>query len=175
MREVFSSVEDEIRSANVSSDGALLYFSIYSSERRYLVVGPGLMTNEELIAEAAKVLRPNKTRDGRLHGDVGAALISSSGKIYKGVCVDTASWGLCAERSAIAAMITDGEYKIDKIVAVWRDENTGTLYVLPPCGICREFMRQIDPENLETEVVVGENNLKKLKDLLPFSAWPSSK
>lgn len=131
------------------------------------------MTTEELINAAEKVLRPYKTHDGRLHGDVGAALISGNGKIYTGVCVDTAGWGLCAERSAIAAMITDGEYKIDKIVAIWKDENTGQLYVLAPCGICREFMRQIDQQNLDTEVVLGKDDVKQLKDLLPFYEWLS--
>jgi cytidine deaminase len=69
-------------------------------------------------------------------------------------------------------MITDGEYRIEKIVAVWTDEKTNTLYVVPPCGICREFMRQIDQQNLETEVVLGANNPKRLKELLPFHEWP---
>ena len=55
----------------------------------------------------------------------------------------------------MAAMITDGEYKIQKIVAVWRDERNGKLHVLPPCGICREFMRNVDEENLNAEVVLG--------------------
>jgi cytidine deaminase len=130
------------------------------------------MTNNELINEAEKVLRPKKTEEGRRHGDVGAALISRSGKVYVGVCVDTPGWGLCAERSAIAAMITAGEYKIDRIVAVWRDERSKRLHVLAPCGICREFMRQIDSQNLETEVVLGNTDVKKLKDLLPCSEWP---
>jgi cytidine deaminase len=131
-----------------------------------------VITNQELIDEAQRVLRPYQTQDGRLHADVGAALLSRNGKIYTGVCVDTPSWGLCAERSAIAAMITDGEYRIEKIVAVWTDEKTNTLYVVPPCGICREFMRQIDQQNLETEVVLGANNPKRLKELLPFHEWP---
>ena len=130
------------------------------------------MTNEELISEAEKILNPHKTEDGRLHADVGAALISRKGKLYVGTCVDTPSWGLCAERSAIAAMITAGEYEIDKIVGVWRDEKTEKLYVLPPCGICREFMRQIDRANLDTDIVLGKHSTRKLKDLIPFNKWP---
>jgi cytidine deaminase len=129
-------------------------------------------TSQELIKRAEKVINPHKTADGRLHGDVGAALIGRNGRVYVGTCVDTASWGLCAERSAIAAMITDGEYKIDKIVAVWRDGTTQVLHVVPPCGICREFIRQIDPQNLDTEIVLGSDSSKKLRDLLPFHEWP---
>src|SRR4029453_9723151 len=128
-------------------------------------------TNQELIERAAKAINPQKTKDGRVHGDVGAALIGANGRVYLGTCVDTPSWGLCAERSAIAAMITDGEYKISKIVAVWRDQSTQMLHVIAPCGICREFMKQINPENLETEIVLGSST-KKLKDFLPCHEWP---
>jgi cytidine deaminase len=130
------------------------------------------MTNEELIHKAQKVLSPHKSPDGRLHGDVGAAVLGKNGKTYTGVCVDTASWGLCAERSALAAMITDGEYQIEKIVAVWKDEKTGKLHALPPCGICREFMRQVDQQNLEADVILGKEKTEKLKDLIPYYGWP---
>ena len=68
-------------------------------------------------------------------------------------------------------MVTAGEYKIEKIVAVWRDEG-GATYVLPPCGRCREFIRQIDEGNLETDVVLGRDETSKLKDLLPRNEWP---
>lgn len=131
-----------------------------------------LMTNKELIRRSEAVLRPYTTRDGRLFGDVGAALISGTGKVFAGVCVDTASWGLCAERSAIAAMITAGEYKIKKIVAVWRGPEDGRLYVLPPCGHCREFIRAIDNDNLDTEVLLGSSTSVKVKELIPYHEWP---
>src|SRR4051812_32033864 len=97
-----------------------------------------------LIAAASQVLNPYTTTGGRLFGDVGAAVLSDGGKVYLGVCVDTSGWGLCAERSALAAMITAGEYKVRKVVAVWRDARDQQLYILPPCGICRDFMRHVD-------------------------------
>jgi len=130
------------------------------------------MTNDELIRLAEKAINPHRTEDGRLHGDVGAALVSETGKVYTGTCIDTPSWGICAERSAIAAMITAGEYKIAKIVGVWRDEKSDSLYVLPPCGICREFMKEIDRGNLDTEVVLCNGTSRKLSELLPFHEWP---
>jgi cytidine deaminase len=132
------------------------------------------MTNEDLIQRAAIVVRPRATTDGRLIGDVGATLLTDNGNHYSGVCIDTGSGtGFCAEHSAIAAMVTAGEYRIAKIVAVWRDERDGKLYVLPPCGRCREFIRQIDEGNLETEVVLAGAKTLKLKELLPYHEWPA--
>lgn len=132
-----------------------------------------VVTNEELIRNAARVLKPRHIAGGRLIGDVGATLVTDKDNTYTGVCIDTGSGtSFCAEHSAIAAMVTSGEYRIAKIVAVWRDERDGKLYVLPPCGRCREFIRQIDEGNLETEVVLGNGKVLKLKELLPYHEWP---
>jgi len=46
------------------------------------------------------------------------------------------------------------------------------LFVLPPCGICREFIRQVDEANRETEFVLGRNKTAKLYELLPEHEWP---
>jgi cytidine deaminase len=127
--------------------------------------------NEELIQAARAVLNPHVVAD-RLFGDVGAALVTTKGNRYFGVCIDTGSGtGFCAEHSAIAAMVTAGEYHITQIVAVWRDEQ-GVLYVLPPCGRCREFIRQIDQANIDTEIILGRDRSARLRDLLPFNEWP---
>ncbi len=129
------------------------------------------MTNEELIARAASVLKPYTAKD-RTIGDVGAAVWSAMGHVYTGVSIDTPGWGLCAERSAIAAMVTSGEYRIAMLAAVWKDEASGKMHVLPPCGICREFMRALDEGNLDAQVVLGRNKAVTLRALLPYSAWP---
>jgi cytidine deaminase len=135
--------------------------------------GIHVMTNEELILRAECVLKPHTTTDGRLIGDVAATLLTDKGNAYSGVCIDTGSGtGFCAEHSAIAAMITSGEYRIAKIVAVWREERDGTLYVVPPCGRCREFIRQIDEANLQTQVVLGKDKTLAVKELLPYHEWP---
>ena len=131
------------------------------------------MTNDALIARAAGVLNPHTTADGRLFGDVAATLLTDAGNAYDGVCIDTPSGtGFCAEHAAIAAMVTAGEYRIAKIVAVWRDERDGKLYVLPPCGRCRQFILQIDEANLGTGIVLGKDYTLKLEELLPYNGWP---
>ncbi|GAA2403064.1 cytidine deaminase [Streptomyces glaucosporus] len=130
------------------------------------------VTNGELIASAERVLHPHTVGD-RVFGNVASALVTEAGAVHSGVCIDTGSGtGFCAEHAAIAAMVTAREYRIAKIVAVWRNEE-GALHVLPPCGRCREFIRQVDPGNLDTEVVLGMRNSVTLRDLLPFNEWPS--
>ena len=125
----------------------------------------------ELIATAARHLHPHRVGD-RLVGDVAATLVTDVGSVFSGVCIDTASGtGFCAEHAAIAAMVTAGEYRIARIVAVWRDES-GDLYVLPPCGRCRELIRQIDPANLDADIVLGTDETRPLRDLLPYHHWP---
>ena len=65
-------------------------------------------------------------------GQVAAALMTKSGNIYTGICIDTAcSLGMCAERNAIAHMLTCGESEIRKLAVVMSD---GTMSL--PCGAC---------------------------------------
>ena len=131
------------------------------------------MEKTELIDMATRLVRVHRTSDGRVHGDVAAVVVSATGAVFQGVCVDTASWGLCAERSALAAMITAGEYRFQQVVAVWRDHGTEAVHVLPPCGVCREFMRQIDQGNLGAEVILGADRSRTLADLIPEHDWPA--
>jgi len=129
------------------------------------------LSTTELIDRAVAVVNPKAVGDYTM-GNVGCALVSVSGRLYLGVCIDVgSSMGFCAEHSAIAAMITAGEYRIKKVVAVWKNEE-GRVHVLSPCGRCREFMRQIHPDNLrETEVVLGPDHVVRLIDLLPYAEW----
>lgn len=98
-------------------------------------------------------------------GAVSAALLTSKGNIYVGVCIDTAcSLGMCAERNALANMITNGENQILKIVAVMPDGKAGM-----PCGACREFMMQLHQSAGETEILCDYETKKviQLASLLP--------
>ena len=125
-----------------------------------------------LIAAARDVLRPHRV-GGRVMGDVAAVLETPTGQRFAGVHIDTAcGTGACAEHAAVAAMVTAGQYRIAAITAVWRDGD-GRLVVLPPCGRCREFLRQVDPGNLDTAVVLGPDRVVPLRDLLPAHVWPA--
>jgi cytidine deaminase len=136
-----------------------------------MVVCVDIELSEDLIDAAQTVLRPHRAGD-RIFGDVAAVLVTDAGHRFAGVSIDTGSGtGFCAEHNAIAAMVTEGEYRIAVIVAVWRDEQA-RLYVLPPCGRCREFMRQVDSANLDATVLLGRRRSALLRDLLPEHDWP---
>ena len=81
---------------------------------------------KELYENARLVLNARRISDYVSAGEVGAAILSKSGKIYTGVCIDTCSTlGICAERNAIFNMITNGEQEIDKVLAILPDGSTG--------------------------------------------------
>ena len=99
-----------------------------------------------LYNEALKVLNPRKVSNIIEAGEVAAAVESESGNIYVGVCIDSAcTLGICAERNAIFNMITNGENKIKRVIAVNSDGKS-----IPPCGACRELMTQIMPEEYKS-------------------------
>ena len=78
-------------------------------------------------------------------GGVAAAILSGSGKIYTGVCVDTScTLGVCAERNAIFHMLTCGEQEIARVLALMPDGKVGA-----PCGACRELMVQLMPDDYQ--------------------------
>ena len=99
-------------------------------------------------------------------GEVAAAILSRSGKIYTGVCIDTCSTlGICAERNAIFNMITNGEQEIDKVLAILPDGSTGA-----PCGACRELMVQLMPDSykdIEIMLDYAVGRTVKLGELTP--------
>jgi cytidine deaminase len=120
---------------------------------------------DELYAQAKSVLNPRRLSSHAEAGGVGAALLAANGKVYTGVCIDTgSSMGFCAEHAAAGHMVTDGESRVLKMVAVLWDGS-----VIPPCGRCREFISQLHDENGATEVMVREGVIVPLRDLLPYS------
>ena len=97
---------------------------------------------DELYRAAKAVQKERKISDYVEAGGVAAAIESSSGNIYTGVCIDTCSTlGICAERNAIFSMITNGEQEIKRVLAVMSDGRSGA-----PCGACRELMVQLMPD-----------------------------
>jgi cytidine deaminase len=122
------------------------------------------MEFDELYQQAKSVLNPRRLSQEAEAGGVGAALLTESGRVYTGVCIDTSSsMGFCAEHAAAAAMVTAGENRVVKMVAVNWDGK-----ILPPCGRCREFINQLHPDNPNAEVMVGEGKVVTLRELLPY-------
>ena len=100
---------------------------------------------------------------------VGAALLTTSGRIYDGINVENAAYPatICAERTAVVKAVSEGEREFQAIAVV--TENGGY-----PCGPCRQVLAEF---GLETIVLVAdaEGNLLEeipLSDLLPRAFTP---
>lgn len=106
----------------------------------------------EMYQAARAVWNDRKISDYVEAGGVAAAVLSSLGKIYTGVCIDTnCTLGICAERNAIFNMITNGEHEIKKVLAIMPNGKTGGA----PCGACRELMVQLMPNDYrEIEILL---------------------
>lgn len=120
---------------------------------------------DELYEKALAMLNPRRISPLIEAGGVASAIITKSGRIFVGVCIDTASTlGMCAERNAIANMITNGESQIDKVVAVMEDGSVGS-----PCGACRELMMQLDKNSGDIEILINHKTreTKRLDELIP--------
>lgn len=120
---------------------------------------------KKLYDEAVRVQNGRTVSPFIEAGGVAAAILTKQGNIYVGVCIDTASTlGMCAERNAIANMITNSESQIDKVVAVTPDGSVGS-----PCGACREYMMQLDKDSGEIEILLDLETEKtiKLRELIP--------
>jgi cytidine deaminase len=152
-------------------------------------VEPLAAADHELIAAATDVIerqyKPGKMRTART---VGGALRTESGKVYTGVnlTADTPRSSICAEPVAIGQAVADGHTEFDAVVAVLYDpgsedeydgdpDNTPEIRIIAPCGVCRELIRDYDPQ---TSVVLhgsphdSEEPVKRpITDLLPDLSW----
>ncbi len=117
-----------------------------------------------LIREAVRVLGNSYAPYSGIH--VAAALLTDKGSIYRGVNVENSSYGLtiCAERTAIAAMVTAGERKPLAIAIV-----TDYKKPIPPCGACRQVLAEFNPDIrvIMHSVKNGETIVKSLGELFP--------
>ena len=121
---------------------------------------------DRLYAAAAAVRCERRISEYVTCGEVSAAILSASGRIYTGVCIDTCSTlGVCAERNAIFNMITNGEQEIEKVIAILPNGSSGA-----PCGACRELMVQLMPgkyRDIEIMMDYRKERTVTLGDLTP--------
>ena len=110
--------------------------------------------------------------------NVAAAALFDSGKIYTGVNVESASFGMtiCAERNAIFHAIAEGERRLLAIAIVGGTDGKTNEYCVP-CGACRQVMRDFGDK--DTMVVLSaktpDDYLENtLDELLPYSFGPES-
>ena len=121
------------------------------------------MKDRQLYEKAKSVL--DKAYAPYSHFTVGAALMTSDGKVYTGVNVENASYGatICAERTAFVKAISEGERNFEAIAVVSEE---GIAW---PCGICRQFMKEFCDDDF---VVITGNDADSIRtytlaELLP--------
>ncbi|MEB3851308.1 MAG: cytidine deaminase [Desulfurococcales archaeon] len=100
---------------------------------------------------------------------VAAAVRGGSGRVYIGVNVENASYGLtiCAERAAVAAAVAAGERSIGEVLILSEAEEP-----IPPCGACRQVLAEFaGPETpvYSVSLATGKSAVWTLGELLPFA------
>ncbi len=104
---------------------------------------------------------------------VGAMVESESGARYFGANVEVAHYkGLCAEASAIAAMVSAGERRLRHVYVIGPGEHLCT-----PCGDCRQRIREFADAETRIHVVDAEGRLLKrytMEQLLPDAFGPEN-
>ncbi len=126
------------------------------------------MTNRELIQRALEAQKMAYVPYSEF--PVGAAVLTTSGKVYTGCNIENASFGAtnCAERTALFKAISEGEKEFD-IIAIVGDPKAFTA----PCGICRQVLVEF---GLEIKVILAKSveQYKEytMEEILPLSFTP---
>jgi cytidine deaminase len=97
---------------------------------------------------------------------VGAALLADDGRVFTGVNVENASYGLttCAERTAVVRAVAEGARRFSAIAVIGPED----AVACPPCGSCRQILHEAGPDLLViTPDEEGEPRVTPLRELLP--------
>ena len=105
------------------------------------------------------------------HFRVGAALLTKSGKVYKGCNIENAGYSAtnCAERTAIFKAVSEGESEFEAIAIVGGKEGEVAPFCAP-CGVCRQVISEFCPKDFK--IVLGNKDkyeVYTLETLLPFA------
>ena len=102
------------------------------------------------------------------HFPIGAVLVTTEGKIYTGVNVENASFGLtnCGERTAIFKAVSEGERSFKELIIYGQTEKP-----VSPCGACRQVMAEFFEPDLPVTLVAKDKStvVMTVKELLPYS------
>lgn len=98
---------------------------------------------------------------------VGAAILAQSGNIYTGCNIENASYSvtICAERTAGAKAVSEGERKFEAIAIAVSGDSFGY-----PCGVCRQFLNEFAEEDMQVIVINNKDEINsvRLGDILPY-------
>src|SRR3974390_1282481 len=103
---------------------------------------------------------------------VGSVVRGANGKLYGGCNVENIAYpaGSCAEQTAIAAMVADGETRITEAMVMGPEGDLCT-----PCGSCRQRLREFASDDLPVHLAhpTGVKKTVTLGDVFPMSFGPT--
>lgn len=125
---------------------------------------------KKLVSEAIKMLKYSYVPYSHFH--VGAALLTDEGQIYTGCNIENSSFGAtnCAERTAIFKAVSEGKKSFKAIAIVGGPDGTIKDFC-PPCGICRQVLREFCKDDFEIILAKSEDEyiVKPFTEILPLS------
>ena len=128
------------------------------------------MTPEKLIELAKEAMQSSYSPYSGYK--VGAALLCADGTVYQGCNVENASYTptICAERTAFFKAIYDG-HRAFTAIAVCGGKDGVITGSFPPCGVCRQVMREFCQDDFIVYLVGkdGAYEAVTLAELLPHS------
>ena len=133
------------------------------------------MNERELIAAAERARQAAYAPYS--HFAVGAALLCADGAVFAGCNVENASYplGNCAERTAIFAAVAAGKREFQALAIVGGNENAPADTLCPPCGACRQVIREFCAPDFPIFLKDGNEIVKRtLSELLPDSFGPDN-
>lgn len=128
------------------------------------------MNIEELITQALEAMdRAYAPYSGYR---VGAALLCKDGTVYRGCNIENAAYSptVCAERTAFFRAVCDGQRDF-AAMAVCGGKNGVITGFFPPCGVCRQVMREFCADDFTVYLIGKDRTYQRLtlSELLPFS------
>lgn len=139
--------------------------------------GHGFKEESRLILAAAAQAGRERSYAPYSHFLVGAALLGTGGRVYIGCNVENASYSvsLCAERSALAQAVAQGERRFIGL-AVAGGKEGGPLSLTPPCGLCRQALAEFCGADFPVLLVLSNTCWQELTlgQLLPYGFGPEN-
>lgn len=135
------------------------------------------MEERELICQAHEARRRAYTPYSGFK--VGAALLTRSGKVYRGCNIENAAYGPtnCAERTAFFKAVSEGEREFEAIAIVGGKDGDSAQQMCAPCGVCRQVMMEFcNPKEFRIILEDGKDGFKAftLEELLPLGFGPKN-
>ena len=110
---------------------------------------------------------------------VGAALLTKSGKVYKGCNIENAAFTPtnCAERTAVFKAVSEGETEFEAIAIIGgrKGVKPSSSGVSGPCGVCRQVLQEFASDiTLIGANTVDDYYVTTLEELLPMAFGPKN-